>query len=550
LLLMKRRTFLGASTSAALLSACDWRGANRRAPIEGGFVGADHALGHRLRQAEYAAPSGSYSASVALIGGGVSALAAARQLRRAGIDRYRIFELEGEAGGNARGHAIAGMACPLGAHYLPVPGEQAGDVRELLIELGACKLVDGKPQYDERMLCHSPQERLLVGREWQDGLLPVNGQGADTLRDYRRFAQLVRQQRERLAFAIPTALAPWTPAHDALDRISFAQWLDAQQLTSPALRWYLDYCCRDDYGAGTAEVSAWAGLHYFASRHGFRAPGDAADRGDEREDVLTWPEGNAWLTRRLAEPHRAQLQTRSLALRIALSPRAAVIDVWNDAAQRLERWTAQQVIVCTPLFIAARLLGAQVPALAQAARELRYAPWLVANAHVPEPLDEWPGAPRAWDNVMMAEPGYGLGYVDAMHQSTRPTPASIGPTVLTYYMAFGTQPAQRQALYDGDWKHWCEVALKELAIAHPDIAERTRRVDIMRYGHAMATPVPGLRSSAALAELRKPQGPRGSVHFAHSDLSAYSVFEEAFHWGTQAGRAAAAHLSGQPRPAA
>ena len=45
--------------------------------------------------------------------------------------------------------------------------------------------------------------------------------------------------------------------------------LAAQGIDAPALRWYIDYCCRDDYGAGAAQVSAWAGLHYFASRHGF-----------------------------------------------------------------------------------------------------------------------------------------------------------------------------------------------------------------------------------------------------------------------------------------
>ena len=82
-------------------------------------------------------------------------------------------------------------------------------------------------------------------------------------------------------------------------RAPFGAWLDAHGHTDPALRWYLDYCCRDDYGAGVAQVSAWAGIHYFASRHGFHAPGD--DDEGAAESVLTWPEGNAWLTRRLAE---------------------------------------------------------------------------------------------------------------------------------------------------------------------------------------------------------------------------------------------------------
>jgi hypothetical protein len=61
----------------------------------------------------------------------------------------------------------------------------------------------------------------------------------------------------------------------------------------------------------------------------------------------------------------------------------------------------------------------------------------------------------------------------------------------------------------------------------------------MRYGHAMAIPAPGVRGSVWLAAL---QNPSGRIAFAHSDLSGYSVFEEAFHWGLHAGAMTAACL--------
>src|SRR6185369_1853851 len=92
------------------------------------------------------------------------------------------------------------------------------------------------------------------------------------------------------AFEIPTARSRWSDALAALDRITFAAWLDAHGFFAPALRWYLDYCCRDDYGAGSADVSAWAGLHYFASRHGFRLQDDARSADAGEAGVLTWPE--------------------------------------------------------------------------------------------------------------------------------------------------------------------------------------------------------------------------------------------------------------------
>ena len=125
-----------------------------------------------------------------------------------------------------------------------------------------------------------------------------------------------------------------------------------------------------------------------------------------------------------------------------------------------------------------------------------------------------------------------------MHQSTRPFAAA---TVLTAYFALGgggdaALAEQRRRLLGDDWRAWSARVIADIAPAHPDLAGKVRRVDLMRYGHAMSIPGPGVRSSAALTALAAPQ-PR--VHFAHADLSAYSVFEEAFFHGMRAGRAAA-----------
>jgi hypothetical protein len=63
-------------------------------------------------------------------------------------------------------------------------------------------------------------------------------------------------------------------------------------------------------------------------------------------------------------------------------------------------------------------------------------------------------------------------------------------------------------------------------------------MDVTRYGHAMSTPVPGVRASAALAALQAPQHlPWARLRFAHGDLSGYSIFEEAFTHGHRAGGA-------------
>ena len=500
------------------------------------WIGSDHRRGHRLRDlaaGPLPAPARTHRCAVLVIGAGIAGLAAARALARAGVDDLRVVELESAPGGNSRGHDLGGMACPLGAHYLPVPDEPAVEVIALLEELGLRRTEHGRAVYDERHLCHSPQERLFIDGRWHDGLLPPvdalpAAQRAATLDQYRRFAAAVARAGR---FAVPTARAPWTDAHAALDATTFAAWLDRERFDAPALRWYLDYCCRDDFGAGSRQVSAWAGLHYFASRHGFRAPG--AETGEERDAVLTWPQGNAWLAGRLVAPVAERLLAGRVALRVAEERERVEVDLWDDGAQAVERWRADQVVLAVPLFVARRLLAAPPVALRTIVPRMAHAPWLVANLQIDTPLDDRPGAAPSWDNVVFGSAA--LGYVDAMHQSLRP---HAGPTVLTAYWALGGDDeaqlaAQRMRLLQEPAAAWAAAVVADLAVAHPELPRRVVQADLMRYGHAMSIPRPGLRGDPALAALAQPQR---RVHFAHADLSAYSVFEEALYHGSRAAR--------------
>ena len=563
---MQRRHFLHATavTAAALLAGC-------KAPraLAGGFTGVDMARGHRLRDllksGHLPAPAVQRRTQVLIAGGGVAGLAAARSLRLAGVNDFALLELEDQAGGNSRGGEVGGIACPLGAHYLPLPGQDALQVQDLLEELGLRQRVAGRWQYDERHLCHSPQERLYWQGEWQPGLLPVQGVGAGTLAQYRRFAALVDTLRQETRFALPAftqwqSKQPLPTAQLALDAMNFDSWLGHQGLNDPQLRWYLDYCCRDDYGAGSARVSAWAGVHYFASRHGFAAPGSADGAEDsgaqEPEGVLTWPEGNGWLSRQLAAPLQAggQLHTGCSVLRISEGRHGVEVDAFNHASGQVERWQAQRCVVALPVFVAARVLQNPPDFVAAAARRLQWAPWLVANIHLDGPLLDRPGAAPSWDNVLYqdANPG-GLGYVDAGHQRLSPLPA---PTVLSYYQALGDVPGGRAQLEHQPWTHWQGAILTTLAGPHPDIHQRATRMDLTRYGHAMAVPVPGTQQFLSQIGLQRAPGKRWQLSngertrslpipatarlaFAHSDWAGYSVFEEAFTRGHGAGLHAA-----------
>jgi hypothetical protein len=562
---MQRRTFLTAAASAAtsvLSAGCT----QTAAPLEGGFAGIDMARGHALRDVlgksgHLPAPSVQRRTRVLIAGGGIAGLAAARALRLAGVDEVALLEMEDNAGGNSRAGSVLGRACPQGAHYLPVPGDSAPEVQDLLEELGLRQRVAGRWRYDEFALCHSPQERLFWQGQWHYGLLPVDGVPPHTLAQYRLFAQRIQTLARAAAFAMPT-FANWgknqpiAPILLALDAITFDAWLAGEGLDDPHLRWYLNYCCRDDYGAGSAGVSAWAGIHYFASRHGFTAPGEAGpDDEGEGEGVLTWPEGNGFLARKLTEPLALanQSHTGHSVLSITEQRLGVQVDALDHTSGQVVRWHAERCVVALPVVLAARVVQNPPEFLRAAAAQLTSAPWVVTNIAISAPLTDRAGAAPAWDNVLYQDGAAGgLGYVDAGHQRLDPRAAVTLPTVLTYYQALGDVPDARAQLARQPWQHWAEAAIAALSLPHPDLRERVERAEVTRYGHAMAIPRPGglkILSQIGIQRLsvgRKqllngeqqralPTPATARLAFAHADWSGYSVFEEAFTRGHGAG---------------
>ena len=545
---MDRRHFLcSLASSVAAAGAASLAGCHGvRPPLPPGeLLGASLDLGHRLREPRFPPPGETRQVPVVIVGAGVGGLAAGWKLAKAGFADFLLVELEDQPGGNSRAGSNTVSAYPWGAHYLPLPTREATAVRELLAEL---EVLQGdpravKPVYDERYLCATPQERLFRDGRWQEGILPQAGVGTSERRQYQRFADLMaafRRHRDGLgqrAFALPMALSSHSPDLLALDRISMHDWLLAQGLDSPHLHWYVDYACRDDYGTGSAAVSAWAGIHYFACRDG-----EAQNAGSET--VLTAPEGNAWLTSGMLRSIRARVGDRLLgdavAFRVAVPERAASghpieVDLWLPGEGRTVRLLAEQLIWAAPLFLVPHVFVGH-EALKVAARDYSYAPWLVANLTLSRVPDHRPGAPLAWDNVLYGSAG--LGYVVATHQRMR---LWSGATVLTYYRAFDDRSPQqgRNALRDTPREVWAEQILAELERPHPEIRHLTTRLDVFRNGHAMTRPVPGLIWGAARQRFAV-DGQR--LRFAHADVSGFSLFEEAQYRGVLAAERTLRHL--------
>lgn len=476
--------------------------------IAGGFADRSAETGHRLRsRGPFRRPAQRVRVPLVIAGGGMAGLLAGWRLEKRGFHDFVLLEMEPKAGGVSRWGENAITRFPWGAHYVPVPGPKSPLIRELLEDLGV--LVSGR--WEERYLCFSPQERLYLHGRWQEGIEPELAATPGDRDQYRRFQERIHELRATGRFTIPSTAEP----DPMLDRQSMAAWMRRQGFDSPYLNWYIDYACRDDYGALAEETSAWAGLHYFAARE------------PEEKGPLTWPEGNGWIVRQLLARLRAPLRTGTTVYRVERD--GARLRVLTEDTE----YTAEAVIFAAPTFLAPYIVEGAPPV-----GQFEYSPWLTANLVLDRQPRERSSEP-AWDNVIYDSPT--LGYVVATHQSLR---SFEGPTVWTFYWALARGPAarNRQLLLGAEWSYWKEAILNDLARAHPDIRQCVARIDVMRFGHAMVRPRIGFLSSE---ERRRAAEWPGPVFFAHSDLSGFSIIEEAQYRGVTAADRALARLGGR-----
>ncbi|HEU5054898.1 MAG TPA: FAD-dependent oxidoreductase [Kofleriaceae bacterium] len=502
--------------------------ASAAAPLpDGALAGGAEVLGHALRDHPPPAPprDRALRAEVVVVGAGVAGLAAAWRLARAGV-RVQVLELDAAPGGTAQGGRSPVTPYPWGAHYIVAPLADHRALVRLLGEMDALEGTgaDGHPVVREELRCREPEERIFHQGRWYEGLYLHAGASRADRADLAAFERAIdgwvawRDGRGRRAFALPLARASDDAEVTALDRMTMTEWLDRERLHSPRLRWLVDYACRDDYGMRAADTSAWAALFYFAARR--RAP------GADSQPVVTWPEGNGRLVAHLARAAGAIDLGAAVCDLAADEGGVDVLVRRRGGAVTLLR--ADHVVFAGPQMVARRVLRAWRDHPPPHVAEFEYAPWMVANLHLAgRPAGRPDDFPLAWDNVIHDSPG--LGYVVATHQSGR----DHGDTVLTYYrpLADGDPRQARHHLMAADRDDWAEVVLADLGRAHPDLRRRTRRLDVMRWGHGMIRPRPGFVWGAARRAAARPVG---RIHFAHSDLSGVALFEEALDQGVRA----------------
>lgn len=490
--------------------------------------GPNHVLGHQLWAKNFPKASETLTHQYIIVGAGISGLSAARFFKKNNIDDFILLEMENHFGGNSSNGENKFSKFPLGAHYLPIPNKSDEELKDFLKESEIYLMDDehGEPIFDEYQITYAPEERLFYKNEWQENLIPQYAASEDVKQEFQRFFRLMdgfRKKKDsegKFWFDIPIKNASTSDEVKNLEKYIFKNWLLDHQFHSEELFWYLDYCCKDDFGLGTDFVSAWAGIFYFSSRKN-----DWSKKYDGQ--VFTWPEGNARLSKHLSRFSEGRLYKNQLVYdcKINKDTGEVEISVFDNILKKSKKLVSQKVLFATPQFVNQYIF----PERKKAAQSLAYAPWLLATFQMNENF----GVEQElnWDNVIYGVEG--LGYIYNQHQNPD---FNSSKKIITYYRSFSTKNSReaRRKLHKMTEEEMKKMVFAELNLAHPYFEEMVEKVYFHILGHGMISPIPNSIFSEEMKFLKKDLN--NKIFFAHTDLSGVSIFEEAFHQGIDAAK--------------
>ncbi len=502
---MNRRDFLLRASSLALLPVVGCHFWDKRSdfPI---VVHSDMTMGHQL----FASPPQRIPKIVQteylVIGGGIAGLSAAVTLQ-AGKHEFMLCELSDRWGGTSGAVAHNNLHIAQGAHYeLQYPAsfdEKLVGFWEKLGVVSFNKITAHWEFEDEQFIIDDHKEgRTWNGKAYRADVLPATVESK---------AFLAHMEKHFLGkVKLPTRLI--SADLYSLNEISFLKYLQTNLPTlSVDLLRAIDYQMLDDYGGIASQISALAGVYYYASR-----PYTA-----EENIVFSPPQGNYYFVEKMLAhiPVEARLLQR-LVYKIIPQKIGFLVEVLNTQAQTIETIQARKVIYAGQKHALKHIYPQDFPLF----QHTQQAPWMVVNIVLKKPLEQ----PVFWQNEIIKENQTFLGFVNSLAQHEK-------NCVLSAYYCL--KPEDRQKLTDVEEKkaYWSNYTLQGIAdyfqISVSELTAQVERVFIQVMGHAMAIPTPHFL-------LENPNNKRSNTQLAYAgaDVARLPLMLEATDSGIEAVR--------------
>ncbi len=458
---MKRREFLKTtalgSTLPFWLQGCDFSFGSSEFPIH---VHSDHQIGHLMMTSQSWPSVQKDKVEIAIVGGGIAGLAAANMLQ---TKSWKLFELSDRMGGTSGAGQFEGIRFSQGAHYdLDYPAYYGEEVLKLLESLDVIIYQPWNKIWSfvdqQHMIPYTRRQHCYVDGEIRSDLIP-DGPEKDI------FMKLMTSFTDQMP--LPTRLIKPELRH--LNDLTFEDYLLQNMELSPDLKRQISYHMMDDYGAGISQVSALAGIHYFACRPYYR----------EEVNLFSPPHGNDYFVQKLVKPLSSDnILTNHLVRKIEETPDGFQLEILDINNQQVIVQKAEQVIYAGQKHALKYIYPDQSKFF-----NFEQAPWMVVNFIT----NQEKGNYGYWQNEFLGENEAFLGFVDSSVQAQG---ILNGKRVFTGYYCL--KPADRNYLTTieenktriiKETKGYIEAMLRN------KIKPEAAFIQVM--GHAMPIPKPG-----------------------------------------------------------
>ncbi|PCJ63405.1 MAG: hypothetical protein COA79_00940 [Planctomycetota bacterium] len=393
--------------------------------------------------------------NILIVGAGIAGLSAAVKLK----DKKPILlELGDMVGGSAIAQKINGHYYSQGAHYeLDFPDNYGKETLTFLSEQNLIHKEPGNKSWsfvDKQFYIKDKLENQsdIYGERMKE--LPILS---------AKFKELILSYNHRLP--MPTTIID-SKLHD-LNKISFEKLLDNLNIKiSKTFKDIISYQMIDDYGAGISDVSALAGLHYYACRPYYT----------DEVNVFSPPEGNFYFANKLLNSlDKNSVHLNSLVTKINKVADTFEVKVFNIKKNLWIKYKTNKIIYAGQK----HALKYIHPPSYDLFKNNQYAPWMAINFHLSKNIKE-----PFWQNDYIGEEKDFLGFVNSQTQYS-----NSKDTILTAYICLPVTERSLLLKYSKNAKEPVnkigQLIGKYLNI---DLIKQTKKAFVRLHGHGMPIP--------------------------------------------------------------